>query len=170
MVLPIINYKDVSKLRFISEKVNKDYPDLNKLINNMWDTLLFNNGVGLAAPQVDNKIRLFIINFSVLYGYNFKKVFINPIIETYGHEIIKNEMCLSIPNLDVDIIRYSNVRIKYYDENWEYHDDTYGKNEKEYYISRIIQHENDHLNGKLIIDNLTFYGKMEYYIKNNIII
>jgi peptide deformylase len=167
MILPIIKYNEVDKLRMISKKIDKKYPNLMELINNMWDTLYDSNGVGLAASQVGVPIRLFIVDASIIKK-GYKKVFINPEIELYGKQIKDRESCLSLPKLSVNVDRYSNVKIKYYDKDWNYHEENLDSDEY-VYISRIIQHEYDHLDGKLIIDNLSYFSKMKYYIKNNLL-
>lgn len=159
MVLPIVAYGD-SVLRKEGEDISKDYPNLDKLIANMFDTMYNANGVGLAAPQVGKAIRLFVIDaepfadeeeedYEVLK--NFKKVFINATItEEEGEEWAFNEGCLTIPDVHEDVSRPETIYIEYYDENWEFHKEKYSG-----LTSRVIQHEYDHIEGVLFTDKLS---------------
>ncbi len=160
-MLPIVAYGHPI-LRKVGEEITKDYPDLDILIQNMFDAMYESQGVGLAAPQVNKSIRLFIIDASpyedeIPEAKGFKKVFINPIIhEESGEEWLFNEGCLSIPNIREDVERKSIIKISYYDENWQYH-------EEETYdgvLARIIQHEYDHIEGILFVDHLSNMRKM----------
>jgi peptide deformylase len=154
MVLPVLAYGHPT-LRRISEDIEKDYPGLDELIDNMFDTMYATAGVGLAAPQINKNIRLFIVDASpfgeeVPEAKGFKKVFINAqIIEEKGDEWSFNEGCLSLPEIREDVIRQPDIRIQYYDENFEYHDDKFSK-----VMARIIQHEYDHLEGILFVDRI----------------
>ena len=155
MKYPVTVYGDVL-LRKKAKPIDKDDPKLMEIIENMWETMYYSDGVGLAAPQVGMSIRLFIIDASSgadeepeLEG--FKKVFINPeIIETTGDNWIMNEGCLSLPEIREDVTRPDKVRIKYYDENFVEYDEVYDG-----FAGRVIQHEYDHLEGKLFIDYLS---------------
>ncbi len=130
-------------LRKESMDINKNYDDLDLLINNMKYTLKYVDGVGLAAPQINLNINLFIVSYS-----DFKKVFINPRLVNIGtKKIIKEEGCLSLPRYKANIKRYDSIRVQYYDEKFNFHDEFYNG-----LISRIIQHEYDHLKGILILD------------------
>ena len=154
MVYPIVIYGHPI-LRKVSEDINKDYPDLKQLIEDMFESMYESGGMGLAAPQIGKSIRIFIIDSKPLEEdepelADFKKVFINPhIIEKYGDFKLMTEGCLSIPNLREEVNRESHVRIKYHDENWELHDDVF-----EGYKARIVQHEYDHLDGILFTDKV----------------
>lgn len=140
MIYPIVTYGNTILCKKAKE-INKDYSNLNELIENMFETMYYNNGIGLAATQINLSIRLFVMDI----GQGFKKVFINPnIIEKYGDDCSYNEGCLSFPNIFIYIKRPEKVKIEYYDENWELHLDTFVGIE-----SRVIQHEYDHLEGIL---------------------
>jgi len=155
MKYPVTVYGD-PLLRKKAKPIEKDDPKLKEIIENMWETMYYSDGVGLAAPQVGMSIRMFLIDASSgadeepeLEG--FKKVFINPeIIETTGEKWIMNEGCLSLPEIREDVLRPDEVRIKYFDENFVEHDEVYSG-----FAGRVIQHEFDHLEGKLFIDYLS---------------
>jgi peptide deformylase len=155
MKLPIVAYGDPI-LRKVCTDITQDYPDLNQLINNMFDTMYAASGVGLAAPQVGLPIRLFIVDIGGEEDEeNFKKVFINAeILEETGEPWSFNEGCLSIPDIREDVFRKPNVRIKYFDEHWK---------AQEIQVSgmpaRVIQHEYDHTQGKLFTDTLSLLRK-----------
>ena len=155
MKYPVTVYGD-SLLRKKAKAIEKDDPKLNEIIENMWETMYYSDGVGLAAPQVDMSIRLFIIDASSAAEEepeleNFKKVFINPeIIETAGEEWIMNEGCLSLPEIREDVSRQDEVRLKYFDENFVEHEEVFKG-----FAGRVIQHEYDHLIGKLFVDYLS---------------
>ena len=166
MILPIVAYGD-PVLKKEAEEIDKDYPDLENLIKDMFETMYNAQGVGLAAPQIGRSIRLFIVDGSpfaeddedednepderAVGMENFKKVFINPIIEEEeGEEWGFHEGCLSIPKIREEVFRKEKVHITYYDENWEFHDEVY-----EGYSARIIQHEYDHIDGILFTDHLS---------------
>ena len=159
MILPIYGYGH-PVLRKISVDINADYPKLNELIDNMFATMYSSNGVGLAAPQVGLSIRLFIIDASpfkeddpLLDG--FKKVFINAkIIEESGKEWAFNEGCLSVPNLREDVFRKPNIVINYLDENFKEHTEKFDGLK-----SRVIQHEYDHIEGKLFVERLSSFKR-----------
>ncbi|MCG8577939.1 MAG: peptide deformylase [Flavobacteriales bacterium] len=164
MIFPIVAYGS-PVLKKEAEEIDEDYENLDELIASMFDTMYEANGVGLAAPQIDKSIRLFIVDASPFAEEeegeepdpkaagleNFKKVFINPIIEEEeGEEWAFAEGCLSIPSIREDVMRKSKIRISYYDENWEFHDEEYDG-----YAARIIQHEYDHIDGILFTDHLS---------------
>lgn len=158
MILPIIAYGD-PVLRKVGRDIDKDYPNLSQLIADMFETMYHARGVGLAAPQIGLDIRLFIVDASPFDEdeddkpelKNFKKVFINAyIIDESGKEWPFNEGCLSIPEIREDVNRLSNIKIKYCDENFvEYTEDYKG------ILARIIQHEYDHIEGKLFVDKIS---------------
>lgn len=163
MILPIVAYGH-PVLRKLGEEINKDYPELAKLIADMWETMYHSSGVGLAAPQVNRPIRLFVIDtVQIVEGFDeedkkmypneipVKKVFINAhIVEETGDSWAYNEGCLSIPKVREDIRRQARVRLRYMDEEFNEH-------EEEFYgiAARVIQHEYDHIEGKLFIDYLS---------------
>ena len=160
MILPIVAYGD-PVLKKEAEEIDEKYPDLSKLIADMFETMYHAKGVGLAAPQIGKSIRLFIVDgapFADEEGEepdpkaagieNFKKVFINAIIEEEdGKNWSFQEGCLSIPKIRENVIRKEKLVITYFDENWNFHEETYDG-----YAARIIQHEYDHIEGKLFID------------------
>ncbi len=159
MILPIVAYGD-PVLRKEGVDIDKDYPGLEDLIKNMFETMYNAHGVGLAAPQIGKSIRLFIIDTSgfVEEGEedaeglkDFKKVFINAeIIEEDGDDFVFNEGCLSIPEVRGDVDRPERLVIRYFDENWVEHEETY-----EGLKARVIQHEYDHIDGILFTDHLS---------------
>lgn len=155
MVLPIYVYGS-QVLKKIATDIPKNYPDLNILIENMFDTMKHSEGVGLAAPQIGKSIRLFVIDASPMAEdepslKDFKKVFINAkIIEEKGEEWYYNEGCLSVPNIREDIKRKPEVHITYYDENFIFYDEWFDGIK-----ARIIQHEYDHLEATLLVDRLS---------------
>lgn len=164
MILPILAYGDPI-LKKESEEIDETYTDLETLIEDMFETMYRAKGVGLAAPQIGINIRLFIVDGSpfaekeegedddprALGIENFKKVFINPIIEEEeGEEWSFQEGCLSIPKIRENVSRKSDIVISYYDENWELKEERYSG-----YAARIIQHEYDHIEGVLFTDYLS---------------
>lgn len=155
MKLPIIAYGDPI-LRQKAKEIDEDYPELNTLIDNMFETMYAASGVGIAAPQIGKSIRLFVIDASPYEEdepqlKDFKKVFINPIIiQEEGEKWSSSEGCLSIPDIREDVSRLSKLTINYLDQNWEEHEETYDG-----LAARIIQHEYDHIEGKLFTDHLT---------------
>ncbi|MEY2963943.1 MAG: hypothetical protein RL754_1204 [Bacteroidota bacterium] len=158
MILPIVAYGDPVLSR-IAEEIEPSYPGLKELIGNMFETMYNAHGVGLAAPQIGRGIRLFIVDaspfaeegeddYELLQG--FKKVFINPvIIEEDGKPWSMEEGCLSIPDVREDVSRKEQVVIEYYDENWDLKEETYNG-----LAARVIQHEYDHIEGKLFVEYL----------------
>lgn len=160
MIFPVVAFGHPN-LRKVSEDIDKDYPGLDQFIADMFETMYASNGVGLAAPQVNRNIRLFIID-ATPYAEDFpgetdlKKVFINAhIIEESGEEWSFNEGCLSIPEIREDVIRKPELRIQYYDENFNFHDDRIKG-----VLARVIQHEYDHLDGVLFVDLINPLRKM----------
>lgn len=162
MILPIVAY-GAPILRMVSREIAADYPGLDKLIEDMWETMYASNGVGLAAPQVNKDIRLFVVDSHQIFENQeeedkgkhpdepgIKKVFINALIKALnGREWVYNEGCLSIPKIREDISRNEEITIEYYDETFEKHTDTFNG-----LTARIILHEYDHIEGKLFIDYL----------------
>ena len=154
MILPIYAY-GMPVLKKPTSSIQKDYPQLNELIDNMWETMYNSRGIGLAAPQIGLGIRLFIVDTVQLENEDtsfagIKKVFINPqkIGET-GEEWAYEEGCLSIPKVTGDVTRNERIRLKYMDEDFnEVVQDFDDMN------ARVIQHEYDHLEGVLFLDRL----------------
>ncbi len=155
MIFRIIAYGD-PVLKKVCEEVPENYKNLQELIDNMYETMYNANGVGLAAPQIGELLRLFIIDSGALDEERedlepIKKVFINPIIlKRKGKDFAYNEGCLSIPDVREDIIRPPAILVEYYDEKGELIEEAFdGVN------ARIIQHECDHLDGRLFTDYIT---------------
>lgn len=166
MILPIVAYGD-PVLRKVAVAIDAAYPDLEKLISNMKETMYNASGVGLAAPQIGKAIRLFLIDASpfaedddlseeertVLKSFN--RVFINPkILEEEGEEWLFNEGCLSIPDVREDVSRQPKITIEYQDENFTLHKETL-----EGLAARVFQHEYDHIEGILFTDKLSTLKK-----------
>jgi peptide deformylase len=165
MILPIVAYGH-PVLRKVAEEITPDYPGLDKLIEDMWETMYGSNGVGLAAPQINKPIRLFVIDSAQIFANmdeaekaesdypdapGVKQVFINAhIVEEAGNDWPYNEGCLSIPKIREDIYRAEEVTIAYMDEKFEKHTQTFDG-----ITGRIILHEYDHIDGKLFIDYLS---------------
>jgi peptide deformylase len=161
MILPIVAF-GTSILRKKCVEITPDYPELETLLANMWETMYEAHGVGLAAPQINKGIRLFLIDTTPFIDDDeeteeviVKKVFINAIIiEETGEDRDFNEGCLSIPDVREDVSRKPTITIKYMDENFKKHTDTYDG-----ITARIIQHEYDHIDGILFIDKLSALRK-----------
>ena len=166
MILPIVAYGD-PVLKKKAKPIDKDYPKLEELISNMWDTMYNAYGVGLAAPQVGVPIRLFVIDAAPFaedddlsdsekeYLKKFKKVFINAqIIEESGDEWAFSEGCLSIPEVREDIFRKPEVTIEYQDENFETKKETFTG-----LAARVVQHEYDHTEGILFTEKISSLKK-----------
>ncbi|GAB1463948.1 peptide deformylase [Pedobacter sp.] len=155
MKLSIVAYGD-PVLKKVCEPIDENYPNLNELIANMWETMYNASGVGLAAPQVALPIRLFVVDT----GENdeeprYKKVFINAqILEETGEPWGFTEGCLSIPEIREEVFRKPNVLISYYDENWQKHEEQVTG-----FAARVIQHEYDHIEGKLFTDKINLLRK-----------
>jgi peptide deformylase len=153
MIYPIVMYGD-PVLRQKAKDIEKG-TDLKQLIEDMYETMHAASGIGLAAPQIGKAIRLFVVDGTQLedeeHMTDFKKAFINPqIVEEIGDPWEFEEGCLSIPNIREKVSRKGELTIKYYDENWELHEEEYDGMK-----ARIIQHEYDHIEGKLFVDYLT---------------
>ena len=165
MILPIIGYGNPI-LKITSKDINNSYPNLKKLINDMYETMYNANGVGLAAPQIGKSIRLFIIDTAPFLNIDeneiegikvesIKQTFINPvIIQESGDSWSFEEGCLSIPHIREDVKRKSDINIEFYDENF-----TLNKKSFSGIVARVIQHEYDHIQGILFIDKLTSFKK-----------
>ena len=166
MILPIVAYGD-PVLKKKAVEITKDYPNLDELISNMYETMYNANGVGLAAPQIGLAIRMFLVDtepFAEDESFSkeeqeqlksFKKTFINPIIlEEEGDEWAFNEGCLSIPDVREDVFRQPNIKIQYQDESFNTYTEEYDG-----LIARVIQHEYDHIEGVLFTDKLSSFKK-----------
>jgi len=173
MILPIVAFGS-PVLRKKCNKISQDFQELDDLLENMWETMYEASGVGLAAPQINKSIRLFIIDTTLFMEEEeekaIKKVFINAtILEEEGDEWIFNEGCLSMPDLREDIKRKPIITIKYQDENFDCHTDTFDG-----LTARIIQHEYDHIEGILFTDKISplrkrmIKRKLENISKGNI--
>ncbi|MDO4800791.1 MAG: peptide deformylase [Prevotellaceae bacterium] len=159
MVLPIYIYGQ-PVLRKISEDIPADYPNLKQLIADMFETLDKSGGVGLAAPQVGLPIRVVIIDLKELaedfpeYA-DYRRVFINAHIVEFGQEKdSSDEGCLSLPGLSEKVVRPTTIRVQYLDEHLQPHDEWVDG-----YLARVMQHEFDHLEGKLYIDHISSLRK-----------
>ena len=161
MVLPIVAF-GAPILRKKCKDITPDYPELATLLVNMWETMYNAKGVGLAAPQINKEIRLFLIDTApfaddeeVTKEVIIKQVFINArILEETGEEWNFNEGCLSIPDVREDVSRKASITIEYFDENFEKHTDTYDG-----LTARVIQHEYDHIQGVLFTDKISALRK-----------
>ena len=157
MILPIIGYGHPT-LRKVAQTIDKSYPNLKELVENMYETMYAADGVGLAAPQVDLSIRVVVIGFRPYdektdsYGeVTEQHTLINPEIVEFGPEKdFFNEGCLSVPDIHEDVLRPTTVRVHYWDENWVEHTE-----EIDGLFARIAQHEIDHLDGKVFTDRLS---------------
>jgi len=162
MILPIVAY-GAPVLRTVAKDITAEYPALETLIDNMWETMYASNGVGLAAPQVNKAIRLFVVDSRQIFegmdekerkeysdAPGMKQVFINAYVkELNGEEWSYNEGCLSIPKIREDITREEEVVLEFVDENFQPHVKTFHG-----ITARVILHEYDHIEGKLFIDHL----------------
>lgn len=166
MILPIVAYGD-PVLKRVASEISPEYPNLEKLIADMWETMYNAEGVGLAAPQIGKSIRLFVIDgapFSKdeeltpaeqIQLASFKKVFINAeILEETGDMWSFTEGCLSIPDIREDVQRHEELTIRYQNEKFEWHTENYTG-----LAARIVQHEYDHIEGILFTDKLSSLKK-----------
>jgi peptide deformylase len=165
MILPIVAYGH-PVLRKVARDIDQDFPGLDQFIEDMWETMYASNGVGLAAPQVNKDIRVFVVDSAQIFANmdeedrkeesypddpGVKQVFINAhIVEESGDDWAYNEGCLSIPKIREDIYRAEEVTISYLDENFKPHKKTFNG-----ITGRVILHEYDHIDGKLFIDHIT---------------
>jgi peptide deformylase len=156
MKYPIIAYGDPVLRKKATAFEPDEYPHIKELVENMFETMYAAHGVGLAAPQVGMSMRLFVVDASVFDDEDpslkgFKKAFLNAtILEETGEEWGFNEGCLSIPDIREDVYRKPTVRLSYYDENWKHHEESFSG-----MAARVIQHEYDHIEGKLFTDKLS---------------
>ena len=165
MILPIVAYGH-PVLRKLAHDIQAEYPGLDKLIEDMWETMYASNGVGLAAPQIGKDIRLFVMDSAQIFNNmdenekkednypdapGIKQVFINAhIVEELGDDWAYNEGCLSIPKIREDVFRAEEVTLSYMDQNFHKHTRTFNG-----VTGRIILHEYDHIDGKLFIDHIS---------------
>lgn len=182
MILPIVAYGN-PVLRKVAVPITNEYPQLEKLIEDMWETMYASNGVGLAAPQINKGIRLFVIDTAQMFANMDEKeiaeysdapgeklVFINAQVEKLeGDEWVYNEGCLSIPKIREDIYRQEKVTITYANEQFETQTKTFVG-----LTARVILHEYDHIEGKLFIDHISAFkrklmrGKLNDITKGNV--
>ncbi|MEM7187871.1 MAG: peptide deformylase [Bacteroidota bacterium] len=166
MIYPIVAYGD-PVLRKETEELTKDYPKLDEIIENMFETMYEAHGIGLAAPQVGMALRLFIVDASPFdddedlteeereFCSTFKRAFINArMVEETGDEWAFNEGCLSIPDVREDVFRQDTITLEYFDEHFNKHIETFDG-----MVARIIQHEYDHIEGILFTDKLSALKK-----------
>jgi peptide deformylase len=168
MILPIVAYGSPI-LRKVAVAIDKSYADLDVLLQNMWETMYHSNGVGIAAPQINKSIRIFLVDTEQIFANlddadaddanikkypdnpGIKRTFINPtIINTTGASWAYNEGCLSIPKIREDVKRLEKVTLQYQNEQFETKEETFNG-----VTARVILHEYDHLEGKLFIDYLS---------------
>jgi peptide deformylase len=163
MILPIVAY-GAPVLRKIAVDIDSEFTDLPKLIADMWETMYQSNGVGLAAPQINKSIRLFVMDSEQIFDNldqdeegiypdapGHKGVFINAkIVDLSGEKWTYNEGCLSIPKIREDILRHQNVTLDYFDEHFQPQRKTFNG-----ITARVILHEYDHIDGKLFIDHIS---------------
>ena len=160
MILPVVAYGH-PVLKKIAEEIEPDYPGLQQLIADMFETMYHSEGVGLAAPQINKSIRLFVIDadpFQETYpeAKGFKKVFINPeIVEVSEEKWTFREGCLSLPDMNEDVERPAKVTVNYLDENFVEHEEEFDG-----ICARVFQHEFDHLEGKVYVDRVAPMRKM----------
>jgi peptide deformylase len=165
MILPIVAYGH-PVLRKVAKEIDEQYFDLKKLIEDMWETMYASNGVGLAAPQINKDIRVFVMDSAQIFNNmdeeerkqheypddpGIKQTFINAqLVEEIGDDWPYNEGCLSIPKIREDIYRAEEVTVEYHDEDFVKHKKTFTG-----ITARIILHEYDHIDGKLFIDHIS---------------
>lgn len=181
MLLPIYAYGH-SVLKQKAKPVDQSFPKLNKLIDDMWETMEGSNGIGLAAPQIGKSIQLFVVDTRSLFNSDsdseefkdthlrdFREVFVNPTILSESGELFTfTEGCLSIPDVREDVVRNSEIEIEYFDQNFNKY-----KKKFDGLIARVVQHEYDHIRGILFTDLLSSFkkrilkGKLKNIAKGN---
>ncbi len=156
MILPIYIYGQ-PVLRKVAEDITADEPNLSEFIQDMWDTLADSEGIGLAAPQVGRSVRVVVIDLDVISEdlpeyKGFRKVFLNAhIIEHDDAETSSSEEgCLSLPAIHEKVVRPTRIHVEWDDENFQHHDEWIDG-----YLARVMQHEFDHLEGKMFIDRIS---------------
>ncbi|MEP1035452.1 peptide deformylase [Ekhidna sp.] len=157
MIFPIVLYGD-PVLKKKAKEVTEGDESVTEFVESMYETMYAAQGVGLAAPQVGESLRVFVVDTTPMEEdeeNGIKQAFINPImIEEIGEEWAFEEGCLSIPGVRADVNRKPQIKIEYFDENWELHEETFDGMK-----ARVIQHEYDHIEGKLFTDYLTPFKK-----------
>ena len=154
MILPIYTYGN-PVLRKVAEPVTADYPNLKELVNNMYETMVHAEGVGLAAPQIGLPVQLFVVDLAPLKEEHpklgdFRVTFINPeILEESEEEVAYDEGCLSIPGISETVVRPEYIKIRYFDVDFNEH-----ILELDDFKARVVQHEYDHLEGHLFTDRI----------------
>ena len=170
MKLPVYLYGH-PVLRKVSEDITPDYTNIKKLLDDMYETMYASEGVGLAAPQIGRNDRIVVIDadpvaesFPECAGR--KLTLINPVIEVLeGESVTRGEGCLSLPGLSENVNRVEHIRLRWVDENFTPHEEVMSG-----FLARIVQHECDHLEGKLYIDHVSLIRKQLIKSKlNNII-
>lgn len=144
-------------MRKVAEDISPDFPDLKQLIADMWETLAESEGIGLAAPQIGKAIRLVVIDLDVISEdlpeyKGFRRAFINPHIVEYdeSRKDWSEEGCLSLPGIHEKVERPTRIHVQWLDEEFKAHDEWI-----EGYLARVMQHEFDHLDGKMFVDRVT---------------
>lgn len=154
MKLPVYLYGHPI-LREVGQDISADYPQLGELIADMWETMYFTEGIGLAAPQIGRAIRLFVIDADVMKDdypecAGFKRCFINAHIVEYSEATLsETEGCLSIPGVHEKVERPESITIEYLNERFEPQRETFRG-----FAARVVQHEYDHIEGVLFIDDI----------------
>ena len=153
MIYPIVAFGD-PVLKKVGKEIEKEDIDVKKLAEDMFETMYNAHGVGLAAPQIGKSIRMFVIDTEPMddeEGQGVKRVFINPeIVEEYGDDWAFEEGCLSIPGVREDVFRAEDLKLKWFDEDWNEHEEIF-----EGMKARVIQHEFDHIDGVLFTDHIS---------------
>jgi len=158
MIKPIVAFGD-SVLKAEAEEINEGHSGLSKLIDDMWETMYHAEGVGLAAPQVGESVRMFLVDGSPFSeGENgdkgcegFKRVMINPVIFDHSKDKVSmEEGCLSIPGIRESVVRSNEITVEYYNEHWDLVEE-----KLQGVAARIVLHENDHLDGIMITDHIS---------------
>lgn len=174
MILPIYLYGQ-PVLKKVAEDIDAEYPNLKELIENMFDTMHHASGIGLAAPQIGLAIRLVVVDLDVLSEdepefKGFRRVYINAhILETSDETDTMEEGCLSLPGIHEKVSRPSRIHVKYLDENFVEHDEWVDG-----YLARVMQHEFDHLEGKVFSDRISMLrrqmnkNKLNNLVKGNV--
>ena len=144
-------------LRKVAEDITPDYPQLKELIDDMWETLAESEGIGLAAPQIGRDIRLVVIDLDVISDdmpeyKGYRQVFVNAHILEYDESETNSseEGCLSLPAIHEKVVRPSRIRVRWQDEDFQEHEEWI-----EGYLARVMQHEFDHLDGKMFVDRIS---------------
>ncbi len=159
MILPVYLYGQ-PVLRKIAQDITPDYSGLDKLIKNMFETMYHADGVGLAAPQIGLSIRLFVIDLDVIsdrypeYKGRSLTMINAQILEREGEDVTLEEGCLSLPQIHENVTRKDRIKIRYCDENFVEHEEVF-----EGFAARVIQHEYDHIDGKMFIDHISLIRK-----------